>query len=64
MKKFEIELNSVVTEKVMSQHWLNFVATLVIPVKTKKNIKPHLSGRNFCINMLSFCRDKVGAKMG
>ena len=57
MQNFEVEQNSVATENIMSRHWLIFVATLVIPVATKKKIKPHLSGKNFC-------RYKVGAKMG
>ena len=37
----------------MSLHWLTFVATLVILVATKENIKPHLVGRNLCRNKLS-----------
>ena len=37
----------------MSRHWLTFVATLVIPVVTKENIKPHLVGRNLCRDKLS-----------
>ena len=63
-KIFDVEQNSIVTEKVMSRHWLNFEATLVIPVAINKNIKPHISGRDFCRDMLSFCCNKVGAKMG
>ena len=56
-KNFEVEQNSVTTDKVMSRHCLNFVATMVLFVTTKKNIKPHLSGRNLCGDMFSFSRD-------
>ena len=64
MQIFEVEQNSIATKNVVSRHWLIFVATLVAPVETKNKIKPHLSGRNFYCDMLSFNLDKVGAKMG
>ena len=37
----------------MSRYWLTFVATLVILVATKENIKPHLIGINLCHDKLS-----------
>ena len=55
-KIFEVEQNSIVIDTVMSRYCLNFVATVVLFVVTKKNIKPHLRGKNLCCDMFSFYR--------
>ena len=62
-KNFEVGQNSVATEKVMSRHFLNFVAIMDLFVVTKKKKKPYLSRRNFCRNTLSLCCDKVSANI-
>ena len=47
-KEFKVKQNPVVIEIVMSRHWLNFWC---------------LNRTSFCSDMLSFCHDKVGAKI-